>query len=313
MDTDRRRGLHLADDDALGLQLVQFGVAIPPSIPIDLNVELARAADAGGLELLGVPDHPYSPQESDALSVIPWLLAHTERLRLFTDVAHLPLRPPATLAKAAATLDQLSGARFELGLGAGGDYAPSAAMGGVDRPPGEALHALADAIAVIRAYWTEPSASYRGVHYSIDAIQPGPRPARPLPIWVGSIRRRMLELTGRLADGWAAPLPYYLPRDRWPDAQARIDAGAREAGRDPAAVRRMAQLPGVIASAPVDGPPGHTPSFHGSVEQWIDGLVDLGQERFDTFVLWPRSPSLEQVELFARGVAPAVRERLAGR
>jgi alkanesulfonate monooxygenase SsuD/methylene tetrahydromethanopterin reductase-like flavin-dependent oxidoreductase (luciferase family) len=298
---------------ANGTTRPRFGIAIPPSVPVELNVELARAADEGGLELFGVPDHPYSPKESDALSVIPWLLAHTSRIHLFTDVAHLPLRPPATLAKAAATLDLLSGGRFELGLGAGGDYAPSAAMGGLDRRPGEALEALADAIAVIRAYWTEPSATYRGAHYSIDDIQPGPRPQRPIPIWVGSIRPRMLGLTGRLTDGWAAPLPVYLPRDRWPDAQARIDAGAREAGRDPRAVRRMAQLPGVVADAPVDGPaPGHSPAFHGSVEQWIDNLVELGErERFDTFVLWPRPPSVEQVERFAREVAPAVRERLA--
>ena len=79
-----------------------------------------RAADEGGLPLVGIQDHPYQRHFFDTWSLIPTLLAETKRISFFTDVANLPLRPPAVMAKAAATLDVLSGGRFELGLGAGG-------------------------------------------------------------------------------------------------------------------------------------------------------------------------------------------------
>jgi alkanesulfonate monooxygenase SsuD/methylene tetrahydromethanopterin reductase-like flavin-dependent oxidoreductase (luciferase family) len=245
--------------------------------------------------------------------LIGWLLANTGRLRVFCDVAHLPLRPPAMLAKAAASLDLLSGGRFELGLGAGGGYAPSGAMGGQDRSPRESLDALAEAVGMIRAYWTEPSARFDGVYYSIEGIEPGPIPVNPIGIWIGAIRPRLLRLTGAISDGWAGPLPRYLPRDLWPAAHAQIDEGARSAGRDPRQVRRMAQLPGSItAERVVDASLGHEPEFRGDARQWIDGLAELAlQERFDTFIFWPRPATLEQVERFANEIAPAVRAHLS--
>jgi alkanesulfonate monooxygenase SsuD/methylene tetrahydromethanopterin reductase-like flavin-dependent oxidoreductase (luciferase family) len=79
--------------------------------------ELVQVADDGGLELVGIQDHPYQGRFLDTFSLIATLLAETRRLSFFTDVANLPLRPPAVLAKAAASLDVISGGRFELGLG----------------------------------------------------------------------------------------------------------------------------------------------------------------------------------------------------
>jgi len=81
--------------------------------------ELARLADTLGLDLLGIQDHPYVSRFFDTMSLISVLLAETRRLRIFPNVASLPLRPPALLAKSAASLDILSGGRFELGIGAG--------------------------------------------------------------------------------------------------------------------------------------------------------------------------------------------------
>ena len=78
-----------------------------------------RAADEGGIDLVGIQDHPYQWRYVDTWTLIAWLAARTERIRFFPDVANLPLRPPAVLAKAAASLDVLSGGRVELGLGAG--------------------------------------------------------------------------------------------------------------------------------------------------------------------------------------------------
>ena len=95
-----------------------------------------RAADEGGLQLVGVQDHPYQRRFLDTFSLIATLLAETRRISFFTDVANLPLRPPAVMAKAAASLDVLSGGRFELGLGAGGFQDGIAGMGGPRRSPG---------------------------------------------------------------------------------------------------------------------------------------------------------------------------------
>jgi len=81
---------------------------------------VVRTAEESGLELVGIQDHPYAPAFVDTMALIGVLLGESRQLRLFLNVANLPLRPPAILAKAAASLDLLSGGRFELGLGAEG-------------------------------------------------------------------------------------------------------------------------------------------------------------------------------------------------
>ena len=138
-----------------------------------------RVADEGGLRLVGIQDHPYQRRFLDTFALIATLLAETRRISFFTDVANLPLRPPAVMAKAAASLDVLSGGRFELGLGAGGlpDYI--AAMGGPRRSPGESVEALEEAIDVIRLMWSgERSVSFEGRHYRLDGRAPRARAPR---------------------------------------------------------------------------------------------------------------------------------------
>src|ERR687886_683722 len=100
---------------------LEFGVSIVPAVDeLDAARAIVRAAEAGGVDLVGIQDHPYQRRFLDTFALIATLLAETERLRFFPDVANVPLRPPAMMAKAAATLDRLSGGRFEVGLGAGG-------------------------------------------------------------------------------------------------------------------------------------------------------------------------------------------------
>src|SRR5207244_12118721 len=96
-------------------------------------------------------------------SALRTVLPETERISFFTDVANLPLRPPAVMAKAAASLDVLSGGRFELGLGAGGLPDLIANFGGPRRTPGESVEALEEAIDLIRLLWSEErSVSFEG-------------------------------------------------------------------------------------------------------------------------------------------------------
>src|SRR4051794_5800835 len=147
----------------------QFGISVVPAVEqLDRIPELVRAADEAELDLIGIQDHPYQHHFLDTWSVIPTLLAATKRVSFFTDVANLPLRPPSVMAKAAASLDVLSGGRFELGLGAGGIPDVIANFGGPRRTPGEAVEALDEAIDVIRLLWSDEHAvSFDGKYYRL--------------------------------------------------------------------------------------------------------------------------------------------------
>jgi alkanesulfonate monooxygenase SsuD/methylene tetrahydromethanopterin reductase-like flavin-dependent oxidoreductase (luciferase family) len=100
---------------------VEFGYSPAPSVDdYPEIVERVRLADETGLDLIGVQDHPYQRRFLDTFLLIADLAARTSRVRFFPDVANLPLRPPSVIAKMAASVDRMSGGRFELGLGAGG-------------------------------------------------------------------------------------------------------------------------------------------------------------------------------------------------
>jgi alkanesulfonate monooxygenase SsuD/methylene tetrahydromethanopterin reductase-like flavin-dependent oxidoreductase (luciferase family) len=183
---------------------VRFGwflvpeAADPPGL-----VEQVRLAERAGVDLVGIQDHPYQRRFLDTFSLLAALAAATERVGLFPDVASLPLRHPAMLAKAAASIDLLSGGRFELGLGAGSFWDAIVAMGGPRRSPGEAVEALEEAVALLRLLWSDQrSVRFTGHHYRVAGVRPGPAPAHPIGIWVGAYGPRMLRLVGRLADGW---------------------------------------------------------------------------------------------------------------
>jgi alkanesulfonate monooxygenase SsuD/methylene tetrahydromethanopterin reductase-like flavin-dependent oxidoreductase (luciferase family) len=178
------------------------------------------------------------------------ILGETERVRVFQDVGNLPLRPPAVFAKAAATLDVLSGGRFEAGLGGGGFLDAARAMGAPALTPGESLEALEEAVAILRASWSAaPGLRFEGRDYRLEGARPGPAPAHPIEIWLGAAKPRALALTGRMADGWAAPLMNYMPPAAAVEAQALIDRAAREAGRDPGEIRRIYNMPGAFTAA----------------------------------------------------------------
>jgi alkanesulfonate monooxygenase SsuD/methylene tetrahydromethanopterin reductase-like flavin-dependent oxidoreductase (luciferase family) len=217
------------------------------------------------------------------------------------------------MAKAAASLDVLSGGRFQLGLGAGGFPDVIAGMGGPRRKPGESVEALEEAIEVIRLMWSgQRSVSFEGRHYRLDDARPGPPPAHPLGIWVGAFKPRMLRLVGRRADGWLPSLGV-LTREELRAGNERIDEAAAKAGRDPGSVRRILNLQGVIgegaapprSSLPVGFLAGEP--LAGPAEWWAETLASFVEDGFDTLVFWPVDTSPEQVELLARDVVPPLR------
>jgi len=284
---------------------IRFGVfPTPDAGKVDEILALARAADEGGLDYVGIQDHPYQRRFLDTWMLMANVLAKTDRVRVFPDVANLPLRPPAVLAKAAASLDQLSDGRFELGLGAGTFWEAVEAMGGSRRSPGEAVDALIEAIEVIRLMWSnQRSVRFDGRYYRLAGVKPGPPPAHPIGVWLGVGGRRTLALVGRSADGWVSSSGWATP-DKLPDMHARIDEAALGAGRGPAEIARVYNVWGKL-----DGAGGF---LQGDVTQWIEELTELAVVHgMDTFVFGPSDDAVPQVERFTAEVAPAVRDQVA--
>jgi alkanesulfonate monooxygenase SsuD/methylene tetrahydromethanopterin reductase-like flavin-dependent oxidoreductase (luciferase family) len=287
----------------------EFGVFITPSSQQpQAVVDLAQLADRAGIDLVTFQDHPYQPAFLDTWTLMSYVAAQTQRARLAGNVLNLPLRSPAVLARSVASLDLLSGGRAELGIGAGGFREAIEAMGGPRLRPGEAVDALAEALEIIRAVWDtgiRGGIRFAGQHYQLSGAKRGPAPAHPVSIWLGAYKPRMLQLTGRLADGWLPSLSY-LQAGQLTAGNAVIDEAASAAGRDPASVRRLLNISGrfaPVAAGMLDGPPGH----------WASQLAELAlAEGISTFILVTDDP--DTIRTYADEVAPEVRELVgAGR
>jgi alkanesulfonate monooxygenase SsuD/methylene tetrahydromethanopterin reductase-like flavin-dependent oxidoreductase (luciferase family) len=280
-----------------------FGISVTPfADSYNEIVEQVLAAEEGGLDLVGIQDHPYQRRFLDTFLLMADLLARTERLTFFPDVANLQLRHPAMIAKAAATLDVMSGGRFELGLGAGGFSRAVVGMGGPKRSMKEAVDALEEALPIIRgALDGQPVVRGEGPHYPIPGYPPGPRPLHRVEIWIGAYRPRGLRLIAQHADGWV-PSMGYLPPDEFRAAAAYLAEAAVAAGRDPKSIRRIYNISGTIT----DGARGEGP-LDGPVDHWIETLAswdtDLG---IDAFIFWPPHTSAETVTRFVNDVVPQV-------
>jgi len=285
---------------------LEFGASVVPlADPPEWALRVAVAADRAGLDLVGIQDHPYQRRFLDTWTLISTLVPLTERIRFFPDVACLPLRPPTVLAKAAASLDVISGGRVEMGLGAGAFWDAIVAMGGPRRTPAEAVRSVEEAIQVMRLVWSEErSVRFDGEIYTLKGLKPGPHPVHEIGIWVGAGGPRMLALIGRLADGWIPSMGWAIP-GRLPEMHERIDEAASKADREPREIKRLYNISGRIGQAG-EG------SLSGPTSKWVEELtrfaLDLG---LDTFIYWPSEDQVRQVELFAHEVAPAVREAVA--
>jgi alkanesulfonate monooxygenase SsuD/methylene tetrahydromethanopterin reductase-like flavin-dependent oxidoreductase (luciferase family) len=287
---------------------LRFGISVTPLAEAYPEiVQQVLAAERGGLDVVGIQDHPYQRRFLDTFSLIADLLARTSRLRFFPDVANLPLRSPAMLAKAAVTMDLMSGGRFELGIGAGSFRDAVAGMGGPHRTSRQAADALEEAIPLIRAALDVGPEKLMvrgpGPYYPVPGYPAGPPPAHRIEIWVGAYRPRGLRLIGRLADGWVPSYGHMNP-DAFRVASSKIDDSARAAGRDPAAIRRLYNFGGEITETRQGDD-----ALVGPVDQWVETLtawaIDLG---VDTFVFWPSDSATTSIERFAAEIAPAVRE-----
>jgi len=269
-------------------QPVQFGVFVTPVATEDL-MRQAIAADELGFDIIGIQDHPYQRRFFDTWTLLTAIATRTAHITVFPDVANVPLRPPAMLAKAAATLDILSDGRLELGLGAGGFWDGIKAYDGPVRTPGESVSAVEEAIQVMRLLWSgQHGIRFEGKFYRLAGAHSGPVPKHPIGIWLGAYRPRMLSIIGRLADGWV-PSYGYVKEPELLEGNKRIDEAATAVGRDPRSIRRVLNAGQLEA------------------EILVSLVVDYG---IDTFLV---TDDPDEMRIFMSEVAPRVREQVESR
>jgi len=183
----------------VGARPFRFGVTVPTVSSGSAWAEKARRVEQLGYSVLAVPDH-----FRDQLAPVPALTAAalaTTRLRVASLVFSNDFRHPVVLAKEAATIDLLSGGRFELGLGAGWLREEYDQAGIRFDPPGTRIQRLAEAVAIVKRLLAGERVTFTGRHYSVTGLEGRPRPIqRPHPpILIGGGGQRTLSLAGREA------------------------------------------------------------------------------------------------------------------
>jgi alkanesulfonate monooxygenase SsuD/methylene tetrahydromethanopterin reductase-like flavin-dependent oxidoreductase (luciferase family) len=226
-----------------------FGVHIgQQNLEIDALRAHWRRFDAAGLDWISVWDHFYeAPPEGgtrphfEALTTLGALAADTRHARIGCLVFYPGYRNPALLAKAAVTLDHLSGGRFTLGMG-GGWHVPEAVAHGYDFPDvGVRLDMLDESLHIIRGMLDAERTTFSGKHFHVSDVSCLPHPLQErLPIWVGGTgEKKTLRIAARHADGWNAA---YVTPDEFARLSGVLDQWCEKEDRDPKAIVRSVNL-----------------------------------------------------------------------
>lgn len=278
-------------------------------------LRMAQQADRDGLDIFSLSDHPYLGERLDAYASIGFVLGGTRRIAGFANVTNLPTRPAPMLARAVTSLSALSGGRVVLGMGAGGLWDRISDMGVPRLSPGAAVDAFEEAIAVVKMLsGGGPPVSYQGQHYRVDRIDPAPVPAPA--VWTGSVGRKSLAATGRVADGWIPGHAADWLSPRYRASRPVIDDAAAAAGRDPREIRTIFNFPGQITERPLPATRDRDGRWvGGSVAQWAGELtgavLEHGAAGFMLFSPRGGTPDLDSLARWGREIVPAVREAVA--
>ena len=310
--TDLRFGIHAGQQHAT----------------FDEYLAIWRLAEDVGLDWASVFDH-FLPIQSDptgpcfeGFTLLSAMAAHTERLRCGIIVTGVTYRNPAVLANMAATIDHVSGGRLEMGLGAAW-YEDEHNQYGIPFPRiGERMDMLDDACRIVKALWTEETATVAGKHFSVTGARCEPKPVQsPLPLWIGgSGEKRTLRIVAERATGWNT---FHGDVAEYQHKLDVLAGHCADVGRDPAEIRKQVVLRAILddtEAAALDRARERADRAGVPVEQLIDGMVvgtpeqcaarleDHRRLGVADFLVLARPPADERtIELFAREVAPAVR------
>ncbi|MDT0268871.1 LLM class flavin-dependent oxidoreductase [Streptomyces sp. DSM 44915] len=246
-------------------QRVSFGIKTTPAHVgyLDLLRVWREADEIEEIEHAWLWDHlpplfgPPGGPTLEGWSTLAALAAGTERLGLGLLVANNRLRPPALLAKIAATVEEISAGRLTVGLGMGPTIprpgrptppGPARAVAGyralgIEPPsPGDGLARLAESCRVLRTLWeAEGPADFAGRHYRLSGARSAPRPARRLPLLIGGAGDGLLRVAAEHADLWNISGPPHADPARVAERARALDAACARVGRDPAEVTRSVQ------------------------------------------------------------------------
>lgn len=285
---------------------LRFGVNVSTTAVVGSDpVDDARHAESLGYDFVSVNDHLHGRAPThETWTLLACIAAATSRIRLATRVLALPYRAPAVLAKMAATLNQLSDDRLILGVGAGASDEEFRAYGLEVRTPGERIGALGEAVQIIRGLWTQPNYSFEGRYYRIINAELEPKPARPIPIWLGTFGPRGLSITGRLADGWIPSLGHASPQELVA-MRERVVSAARATGRDPATLSFVYNLEVDIG----EGAEERAGVVAGTATKVVEQLAAFVARGCNGFNFIPFPEPRVQLERLARDVIPDLRRQ----
>ena len=255
--------------------------------PADLLAEV-RAAEAAGWYGAWLADH-YMPNTGDSTpargdtyecwALLPALAAVTKRIRIGTLVSPMSVHHPALLAKRSSAIDQLSGGRMVLGLGAGWQVNEHHAYGIALEPPGKRVGRFEEAIQIVRSMLSEDFTTFHGEFYELTNAPCDPKPIQsPLPLLVGTRGPRMLGITARHADEWNT---WGTPEQAAARRAALLEA-CDKAGRDP---RTMWTSINVLVDLSGSMPPLSYPTIAGPAQQLVDQVGQYAELGFDEFIL----------------------------
>jgi probable F420-dependent oxidoreductase len=293
---------------------MNFGLLVPNWAPFDQQVmiDVALEAEAAGFDRVFYTDHLLNPHvDSDGLpeltveswSLISYVAARTSQVRLGTAITPMAVRPPALLAKQIATIDNLSGGRIDVGVGAG--WAPGSfrLLNSEFGTAASRARRLREGITLMTRLWTEEVVDFDGEFYEAQAAVVGPKPVqRPYPpVWLGGFRDSLLKLAGELADGW---IPWHRSPAVFKECLGTVRMYAASAGRDPSAIVPATVclvVPDKLRDAALDLGQGKPPNITVSTaDEAVAAYEAAGAELFVAF-LYPAEDARRTVrELGAR-------------
>jgi F420-dependent oxidoreductase-like protein len=265
---------------------------------VDELQDLWRRIEDLGFDWISIWDHFYSADFAgyaciEAVTAHTALAMTTSRVRCGSLVYCAGYRHPAVLAKAIATIDQLSGGRVDLGMGAGWAVNEYEAYG-IPFPAAKVrLDILEEAVQCARGLLHDESTDFSGTHFRLTDARCEPRPVQDaIPIWIGgSGEKRTLRIAARFADGWNAP---FLSPDQCRRKRGILDEHCAAVGRDPAAIRRSVNL-GIVPDEA-----GLAERFGGIAEGVRPGvLMGAGQQLVDRIGEYVEA-GIEQINLALR-------------
>lgn len=282
-----------------------FGLNLPTSAaPGRDPVAEARRAEELGFDFVSASDHPCGTHPTyETWTMLSWVAASTERIRIATRVLGVPYRNPALVAKMAETFDRLSGGRLILGLGGGSSDHEFRGFGIPVPGPRDKIDGLTEAVEIIRGLWSEPGFTLEGRLHHTDGADVEPKPGHRIPIWMGTFGPRGLAATGRLADGWIPSLGY-APPDQVPAMRDQVLAAAVAAGRSPEEITCAYNIE-VRVGTDVEPEEDVVTGRPGEVAARLNDFRKMGFTAMN-FML-PGPDAAEQAERLATEVIPEVR------